>query len=169
MWSHHNVHCGNISPTRIIPFFRTLLLYEYTVMCFYHREKMAESLFHPLFSWRQNSKHLLQSGADSPVSLPSLSWLNFRLVLLSAMAYTPCCKWVPLDAFIAAHRGDNEHSHHVQMRMTPCWEKLPYTSVWKCVFFFVWMYSLYLLRSWTSQMVTMRQQEKENQIDLSRC
>lgn len=54
-------------------------------------------------------------------------------LLLSMISYT-----VILDAFILAcwaikTRTTDKHSHHVQMKMMPCWEKLPYTSVWKAV------------------------------------
>lgn len=79
------------------------------------------------FSWQ----NIIQ--ASHPASIKE--WQRHKFVCWVAAGRTSVQSLLSVFCFYFTAWTIDKHSHHVQMRMTPCWEKLPYTPVWKTVFF----------------------------------
>lgn len=62
----------------------------------------------------------------------NLCWGTSPLCHCLRYAFFGYLRWfLQYDRHTVKTQTTDSHSQHVQMRMTLCWDKLPYTSVWK--------------------------------------
>lgn len=125
---------------------------------------MAESLFRCISirnKTMDHSQHLFSSIGTSQLNLTSVPFFSPRLPIW-------CCNylsWMLSRDFRIKTQTTNKHSQ-IQMRMAPCWEKLPYTFVWKtvCISLCAHVHSVF-----TEQMATCDSRKKVNPTGFSSC